>query len=107
MARAKRTDRAEARRRYRTATTTQEAGPALDPAAVPAAALPRDSRRNVAPARAKASPAGPPGPHRPPSGRRRGRSTSAATSGRSRNSPSTRRRSWLPIAAILGTGISS
>lgn len=57
MARAKRTVRAEARRRYRAATTTQEAGPELAPVAdVPAAALPRDSRRNVAPPRAKAAP---------------------------------------------------
>lgn len=105
MARAKRTVRAEARRRYRAATTAQEAGPALDPVAeVPVAALPRDARRNVAPLRAKPAP-----PVRP------GLMTSLRTAAgpidfradlRALPQLAFHSKAFiLPVAAILGTGI--
>ncbi len=58
MARAKRTERAEARRRHRVASTGEDGQVAADVAAIPAAALPRGSRErrppNAEPAAAQA-----------------------------------------------------
>lgn len=105
MARAKRTDRAEARRRYREATgVVAESGDDVVAAEIPAAAVPRDAR-TPRPAAAPAA-AGPE--------RRSFMSTLRAAAGNAdirgdlRALPSIALRSravWVPVAIILATAV--
>lgn len=105
MARAKRTERADARRRYRAATTVDDAGSeGVEAPAIPAAALPRDAR---APRPSAAEPAA--APARPGFvGALRSAAGPVDIRGDIRALPSVLVRSkagWLPALVILGTTV--
>lgn len=106
MARAKRTERAEARRRYREATSVvAENGDDVVAAEIPAAAVPRDAR-TPRPAAAPAAAAGP--ERRSFMGTLRAAAGNADIRGDLRALPSIVVRSkavWLPVVVILVTAV--
>ena len=100
MARAKRTERAEARRRYRAANPTEPSRPRTTRAEADGAGADRGDARARAGQRDGDEPAPPErvGDRPPPSGSSFRPSTSATTSRRCRGSRSTRNALWLPLA---------
>lgn len=104
MARAKRTERAEARRRYREATSVVAEDGGDVAAEIPAAAVPRDARTP----RATAAPASAPPERRSFMGTLRASAGNADIRGDLRALPSIALRSkaiWLPVVIILVTAV--
>jgi hypothetical protein len=104
VARAKRTERAEARRRYREATSVVAEDGGDVAAEIPAAAVPRDARTP----RATAAPASAPPERRSFMGTLRASAGNADIRGDLRALPSIALRSkaiWLPVVIILVTAV--